>query len=114
MSNAGRGPKGGRDDFIKDYTLLLGELDRTLDLADRPTTERRREVLAVRIKPSSLSQYRRGNGVKPQLEGAAPTRVVISQWKSVDDAKKFYSSPAVKTTFEDRKKFTAGARVFIV
>jgi uncharacterized protein (DUF1330 family) len=48
------------------------------------------------------------------VEGAAPTRVVISQWKSMDDAKKFYSSPTVKTAFEDRKKFTAGARVFIV
>jgi len=40
------GPKGGRDEFIKDYELLLGELDRTPDLADRLTTERRREVLA--------------------------------------------------------------------
>jgi uncharacterized protein (DUF1330 family) len=48
------------------------------------------------------------------VEGAAPKRVVISQWKSMDDAKKFYSSPAVKKAFEDRKKFTTDARTFIV
>jgi uncharacterized protein (DUF1330 family) len=48
------------------------------------------------------------------VEGATPLRITISQWKSMDDAKKFYSSPAVKKAFEDRKKFTAGARTFIV
>jgi len=32
----------------------------------------------------------------------------------MDDAKKFYSSPVVKKAFEDRKKFTVGARVFVV
>ena len=48
------------------------------------------------------------------VEGTPPKRVVISQWKSMDDAKKFYASPAVKKAFEDRKKFTADARTFIV
>jgi uncharacterized protein (DUF1330 family) len=47
------------------------------------------------------------------LEGAAPQRVVISQWKSMDDAKKFYSSAVVRKAFEDRKKFTK-ARLYIV
>ena len=37
------------------------------------------------------------------LEDAAPKRVVISQWKSMDDAKKFYSSEVVKTAFEIEK-----------
>jgi hypothetical protein len=46
--------------------------------------------------------------------GATPKRVVISEWKSMDDAKKFYSSPAVKKASEDRKKFTSGQRTFIV
>ena len=32
----------------------------------------------------------------------------------MDDAKKFYAAPAVKKAVEDRKKFTAGARVYIV
>jgi uncharacterized protein (DUF1330 family) len=48
------------------------------------------------------------------LEDAAPKRVVISQWKSMDDAKKFYSSEVVKTAFENRKKFTSGGRTFVV
>ena len=47
------------------------------------------------------------------VEGAAPQRVVISQWKSMDDAKKFYSSAVVKKAFEDRKKYTK-ARLYIV
>ena len=37
------------------------------------------------------------------LEGAAPKRVVISQWKSMDDAKKFYSSEVVKKALENEK-----------
>lgn len=47
------------------------------------------------------------------VEGAAPKRVVISQWRSMDDAKKFYSSAVVKKAFEDRKRFT-NARLYIV
>ena len=47
------------------------------------------------------------------VEGAAPKRVVISQWRSMDDAKKFYSSAVVRKAFEDRKKFT-NARLYIV
>jgi uncharacterized protein (DUF1330 family) len=47
------------------------------------------------------------------VEGAAPKRVVISQWRSMDDAKKFYSSAVVKKAFEDRKEFT-NARLYIV
>lgn len=48
------------------------------------------------------------------VEGTAPKRIVINQWKSMDEAKKFYSLPAVKKAFEDRKKFTTGSRIFIV
>jgi hypothetical protein len=32
----------------------------------------------------------------------------------MDEAKKFYSSAVVKKAFEDRKKFTSGARTYIV
>ena len=38
------------------------------------------------------------------LEGAAPKRVVISQWKSMDDAKKFYSSEVIKKSIRRSKK----------
>jgi uncharacterized protein (DUF1330 family) len=48
------------------------------------------------------------------VEGTAPKRVVINQWKSVDEAKKFYSSPVVTKAFEDRKKFVTGSRTYIV
>jgi len=47
------------------------------------------------------------------VEGAAPKRVVIFQWRSMDEAKKFYSSAVVKKALEDRKKFTT-ARLYIV
>jgi uncharacterized protein (DUF1330 family) len=48
------------------------------------------------------------------VEGTAPKRVVINQWKSMDDAKKHYAQPIIKKGFEDRKKFTSGSRIFIV
>ena len=48
------------------------------------------------------------------VEDAAPRRVVISQWKGMEDAKKFYSSEVIKKAFEDRKKFTSGGRTFVV
>ena len=48
------------------------------------------------------------------VEGSGPKRVVITQWKSMDDAKKYYATPAVKKLFEDRKQFTKDARIFVV
>ena len=49
------------------------------------------------------------------VEDAAPKRVVvISQWKSMEGAKKFYSSEVIRKAFEDRKKFTSGGRTFVV
>ena len=70
-------------------------------------------ILTAENQKAGGKQLVRG-GKTEVVEGAAPKRVVISQWKSMDDAKKFYSSPTVKKAFEDRKKFTSGGRTFIV
>ena len=71
------------------------------------------EILTAENKKSGGHQLSRGGRVEV-VEGAAPKRVVISEWKSVDEAKKFYSSPTVKKAFEDRRKFSTGQRTFIV
>jgi uncharacterized protein (DUF1330 family) len=70
-------------------------------------------ILTAENQKSGGKQLSRGGKVEV-VEGAAPKRVVISQWKSIDEAKKFYDSPVVKKAFEDRKKFTSGQRTFIV
>lgn len=70
-------------------------------------------LLTAENQKAGGKQVARGGKVEV-VEGAPPKRVVISQWKSMDDAKKFYSSPVVKQAFEDRKKFATGARTFIV
>ena len=70
-------------------------------------------ILTAENQKAGGKQLARG-GKLEVVEGAAPKRVVISQWKSMDDAKKFYSSPTVKKAFEDRKKFSSGGRTFVV
>jgi uncharacterized protein (DUF1330 family) len=70
-------------------------------------------ILTAENQKAGGKQLVRG-GKAEVVEGAAPKRVVISQWKSMDDAKNFYSSPTVKKAFEDRKKFTSGGRTFVV
>ena len=59
-------------------------------------------ILTAENQKAGGKQLVRG-GKAEVVEGAAPERVVISQWKSMDDAKKFYSSEVVKKAFEDRK-----------
>ena len=70
-------------------------------------------ILTAENQKAGGKQLVRG-GKAEVVEGAAPKRVVISQWKSMDDAKKFYSSEVVKKAFDDRKKFTSGGRTFVV
>jgi uncharacterized protein (DUF1330 family) len=70
-------------------------------------------ILQAENQKSGAKTLTRGGKVDA-VEGTAPKRVVVNQWKSADEAKKFYSSPAVKKAFEDRKKFTTSARTFIV
>lgn len=69
-------------------------------------------LTAENQKASGKSLVRAGR--VEAVEGAAPKRVFIGQWKSMDEAKKFYSSAVVQKAFEDRKKFTAGSRTYLV
>ena len=70
-------------------------------------------LLTAENQKSGAKALTRGGKVDV-VEGTAPKRVVINQWKSVDEAKKFYSSPVVKKAFEDRKKFVTGQRTYNV
>jgi hypothetical protein len=64
----------------------------------------------VENQKSGAKTLTRGGKVDA-VEGAASKRVVINQWKSVDEAKKFYSSPLLRRR-SHRKKFTAGGADF--
>jgi uncharacterized protein (DUF1330 family) len=86
----------------------VGELEVTDAAGYAPIAE----ILAAENKKAGAKLVVRAGRVEV-VEGAAPKRVVISQWRSMDDAKKFYSSAVVRKAFEDRKKFT-NARLYIV
>jgi uncharacterized protein (DUF1330 family) len=86
----------------------VGELEVTDAAGYAPIAE----ILATENKKAGAKIVVRAGRVEV-VEGPAPKRVVISQWRSMDDAKKFYSSAVVRTAFEDRKKFT-NARLYIV
>ena len=47
------------------------------------------------------------------VEGEAPGSLTIVQFKSMDEAKKYYLSPAIKQLFDERKPFVTG-RSFLV
>ena len=47
------------------------------------------------------------------VDGAAPKRVIISQWNSIDDAKKFYNLAVIKKAFEDRKAYVKNSLTYI-
>jgi uncharacterized protein (DUF1330 family) len=70
-------------------------------------------ILTAENKKAGGRQLSRGGRVEI-VEGAPPKRIVISEWKSMAEAKAFYASPTVKKAFEDRKKFSKGARTYIV
>jgi uncharacterized protein (DUF1330 family) len=65
-------------------------------------------ILATENQKASGKAVVRGGRVEV-VEGVAPKRVFIAQWRSMDDAKKFYSSAVLRKAFEDRKKFTSDA-----
>jgi uncharacterized protein (DUF1330 family) len=86
----------------------VGELEVTDAAGYAPIAE----VMAAANKKSGAKIVVRAGRVEV-VEGAVPQRVVISQWRSMDDAKRFYSSAVIRKAIEDRKKFTK-ARLYIV
>src|SRR5215208_4205298 len=49
-------------------------------------------ILQAENQKSGAKTLARGGKIEV-MEGTAPKRVVMNQWKSADEAKKFYSSP---------------------
>ena len=84
-----------------------------IEISDQAAYTPISEILQAENKKMGAKTLARGGKIEV-VEGTAPKRVVINQWPSMDDAKKFYSSPVVKKAFEDRKKFTSSQRTFIV
>jgi uncharacterized protein (DUF1330 family) len=70
------------------------------------------QIIATENQKSGAKFLVRG-GRTEAVEGAAPSRVIISQWKSVDDAKKFYNSAVIKKAFEDRKPYVKNSLTYI-
>jgi uncharacterized protein (DUF1330 family) len=71
------------------------------------------QIIASENQKSGAKFLTRGGRVEA-VEGTAPPRVIVSQWKSVDDAKKFYGSPTIKKAFEDRKPYVKNSLTYIV
>ena len=84
-----------------------------IDVTDQAAYAPISAMLTAENQKTGAKQLVRG-GKLETIEGVAPKRVVITHWKSMDEAQKFYSSAAVKKGFEDRKKSTSGARTYIV
>jgi uncharacterized protein (DUF1330 family) len=47
------------------------------------------------------------------VEGEHSTNITIVQFKSMDEAKKYYLSPEVKRLFDERKPFVTGHSVLV-
>ena len=88
--------------------LSVGELEVTDAAGYAPIAE----ILTAENKKAGAKILVQAGRVEV-VEDAAPQRVFIAQWRSMDDAKKYYSSEVVKKAFEDRKKFTT-ARLYII
>jgi len=71
------------------------------------------QIIATENQKSGAKFLTRGGRIEA-IEGTAPKRVIISQWSSVDEAKKFYNSAAIKKAFEDRKPFVKNSLTYIV
>jgi uncharacterized protein (DUF1330 family) len=71
------------------------------------------QIIATENQKAGAKFLVRGGRVEG-IEGASPKRVIISQWNSVDDAKKFYNSAVIKKAFEDRKPYVKNSLTYIV
>jgi uncharacterized protein (DUF1330 family) len=70
------------------------------------------QIIATENQKSGGKFLVRGGRVEG-VEGAAPKRVIISQWNNIDDAKKFYNSAIIKKAFEDRKPYVKNSLTYI-
>ena len=84
----------------------------TIEVTDATKYAPIQQIIATENQKSGAKFLVRG-GRTEAVEGAAPNRVIISQWKSVDDAKKFYNSAVIKKAFEDRKPYVKNSLIYI-
>jgi uncharacterized protein (DUF1330 family) len=70
------------------------------------------QIIATENQKAGAKFLIRGGRVEA-VDGIAPARVIISQWNSVDDAKKFYNSAVIKKAFEDRKPYVRNSLTYI-
>jgi uncharacterized protein (DUF1330 family) len=74
-----------------------------------PIQARLRELTAQKSSGKFLTQ-----AAKPiAVEGEPGTNVTIVQFKSMDEAKKFYLGPEVKRLFDERKAFVTSHSVLV-
>jgi len=71
-----------------------------IDVTDQAAYAPISATLTVENQKTEAKQLVRG-GKLETIEGMAPKRVVITHWKSMNEAKKFYSSAVVKKAFEE-------------
>ena len=68
---------------------------------------------AAQAKAGGIS-FHTGGGRVIALEGSAPPRVAIQEWKSADEAKTFYSSKAYTDLLPERDKAVKTIRRYII
>ena len=85
----------------------------SIEVVDQAKYAPIQQIIANENQKSGAKFLTRGGRVEA-VEGAAPPRVIVSQWKSVDEAKKFYTSATIKKAFEDRKPYVKNSLTYIV
>ena len=76
------------------------------EIKDSAAYEPHRQTSAREIQAQG-GKYLVLGGQPEKLEGDAPRRVTISQWLSMDDIKKWHTSPSMKEANEARAKYTS-------
>ena len=76
-------------------------------------------MLQIQAKIRALTQQKSGGkfltqAAKPiAVEGEAPSTVTVVQFKSMDEAKKFYLSPEMKQLQDERRPFITSRSVLV-
>jgi len=84
-----------------------------IDVSDPVAYEPYKQAAAAAISAHQGRYVARG-GRTVSLEGAAPKRIIVLQFDSVEAAEKFYHSPEYQKTTPLRKKASASSRLYIV
>jgi len=85
----------------------------SIEVVDQAKYSPIQQIITSENQKSGGKFITRGGRIEA-VDGTPPRRVIITQWSSVDEAKKFYNSAAIKKAFEDRKPYVRNSLTYIV